>query len=111
MVFCAAAFCLVTKLFLRRVDKVSFIFAFLVKENRMDLLPPDVVELNIRGECNVLVLLLGLVLTCVYSSLAENGLGAEGGVAIGKALEVNGVLTSLDIGCECSVLCYYWVWY
>ena len=41
----------------------------------------------------------------MYSSLVEgNDIGAEGGVAIAKALEVNGVLTSLNIFGECSVL-------
>ena len=40
---------------------------------------------------------------CIPLWLTANGLGAEGGVAIAKALEVNGVLTSLDIGGECSV--------
>ena len=41
---------------------------------------------------------------CIPLRLTANELGAEGGVAIAKALEVNGVLTSLDIECECSVL-------
>ena len=41
---------------------------------------------------------------CIALWLTDNGLGAEGGVAIAKALEVNEVLTSLNIRCECSVL-------
>ena len=41
---------------------------------------------------------------CIPPWFTDNGLGAEGGVAIAKALEVNGVLTSLNIGSECSVL-------
>ena len=45
---------------------------------------------------------------CIPLWLTDNELGAQGGVAIAKALEVNGVLTSLDIACE---WCYYWVWY
>ena len=41
---------------------------------------------------------------CIPLWLTGNDIGAEGGVAIAKALEVNEVLTSLDIGGECSVL-------
>ena len=45
----------------------------------------------------------GVWLACPMSGHTDNSIGDEGGKAIGKALEVNAVLTSLNLHCMCCL--------